>query len=98
MDILGNIGMGFSVVLTPANVFFCFLGALLGTLVGVLPGLGPAATIAFLLPITYKMSPVTAIILLAGNFLWGAVRWLDHLNLGQYPGRGNFGHYLSGWL
>ncbi len=68
MDIFSNIGMGFSVVLTPANVFFCFLGALLGTLVGVLPGLGPAATIAFLLPITYKMSPVTAIILLAGIF------------------------------
>jgi putative tricarboxylic transport membrane protein len=68
MEVLANIGVGLSVVLTPANLIFCFLGVLLGTLVGVLPGLGPAATIAFLLPITYKMSPVTGIILLAGIF------------------------------
>ncbi len=64
--------MGFSVVLTISNLIFCFVGVLFGTLVGVLPGLGPVAAISLLLPITYKMAPVTAIILLAGIF-YGAM-------------------------
>ncbi len=68
MDTLNLIWMGCEIVLTPLNLFFCFVGAILGTLVGVLPGLGPVAAIALLLPITYKMSAVSALIMLAGIF------------------------------
>ena len=69
MEIFSGLLNGFSVALTPVNLLFCFLGAMLGTAVGVLPGLGPAATIALLLPLTYTIaSPVTAIILMAGIF------------------------------
>ena len=69
MDIFSGLLNGFSVALTPMNLLFCFLGAVLGTAIGVLPGLGPAATIALLLPIASTIaSPVTAIILMAGIF------------------------------
>jgi putative tricarboxylic transport membrane protein len=69
MEILSGIWGGFAVALTSTNLFFAFLGALLGTAVGVLPGLGPAATIAMLLPTVYVIdSPVTSIILLAGIY------------------------------
>ncbi len=69
MEIFSGLINGFSVALTPINLLFAFLGAVLGTAVGVLPGLGPAATIALLLPATYAISsPVTAIILMAGIF------------------------------
>ena len=69
MEIFSGLINGFSIALTPANVLFAFLGAILGTAIGVLPGLGPAATIALLLPATYAISsPVTAIILMAGIF------------------------------
>lgn len=63
---------GFEVVLQPQNLVFCFVGVLVGMVIGVLPGLGPAATIAILLPLTYGMEPVTAIIMLAGIF-YGAI-------------------------
>ena len=59
---------GFSVAMTPANLFMCFLGCFLGTIVGVLPGLGPAATIAMLLPLTYKLDPTGSMIMLAGIY------------------------------
>lgn len=59
---------GFGVVLEPANLLYCLLGVVIGMLIGVLPGLGPAATIAILLPLTYGIEPVTAIIMLAGIF------------------------------
>ncbi len=68
LDIFGKLTLGFSLVASPYNLLFCFIGVLLGTLVGVLPGLGPVASISLLLPITYKMSPVTSIIMLAGIF------------------------------
>ncbi|NJD87178.1 MAG: tripartite tricarboxylate transporter permease [Betaproteobacteria bacterium] len=69
MDIFSGLLNGFSIALTPMNVLFAFIGAVLGTAIGVLPGLGPAATIALLLPATYAIeSPVTAIILMAGIF------------------------------
>jgi putative tricarboxylic transport membrane protein len=69
MDIFTGLFNGFAVALTPINVLFAFFGAVIGTAVGVLPGLGPAATIALLLPATYAISsPVTAIILMAGVF------------------------------
>ena len=59
---------GFAVVLEPTNLLYCLIGVVIGMLVGVLPGLGPAATIAILLPITFGIEPVTAIIMLAGIF------------------------------
>ena len=66
MHILSSLALGFSVSLEPANLVYCFIGVLLGTLVGVLPGLGSAATIALLLPITYRIPPTSALIMLAG--------------------------------
>jgi TctA family transporter len=69
MELLNNLLLGFSVAATLTNIFYCFIGVLFGTLVGVLPGIGPLATIAMLLPITYKMTdPTTALILLAGIY------------------------------
>ncbi|MEA2938917.1 MAG: putative tricarboxylic transport rane protein [Alphaproteobacteria bacterium] len=68
MDVLGGLFHGFAVALQPANVFWCFIGCLLGTIVGILPGLGPAATIAMLLPLTYKMDPAGGIIMMAGIY------------------------------
>ncbi len=68
MDAFNNLLLGFSVALTPINLFWCLVGVLMGTVVGVLPGLGPAATIAMLLPLTLKMDHTTAIIVLAGIF------------------------------
>jgi TctA family transporter len=60
--------LGFGVAMTPGNLFWCLLGALLGTLIGVLPGIGPVATIAMLLPITFSLAPVSALIMLAGIY------------------------------
>ena len=69
MEIFSGLLNGFSIALTGTNILFAFLGALIGTAIGVLPGLGPAATIALLLPLTYVISsPVTAIIMMAGIF------------------------------
>ncbi|MGY2083148.1 tripartite tricarboxylate transporter permease [Blastococcus sp. SYSU DS0539] len=68
MEILEGIGQGFSVALDPTNLLYVFLGVLIGTVIGVLPGLGPTATIALLLPLTYEIEPVTAVILLAGIY------------------------------
>ncbi|MCL4747144.1 MAG: tripartite tricarboxylate transporter permease [Burkholderiaceae bacterium] len=69
MEIFSNLALGFATALSFDNVFYCFVGVLLGTTVGVLPGLGPLATIAMLLPITYQMSdPTTALIMLAGIY------------------------------
>src|SRR5512144_153504 len=68
MDLITNLGLGFSVALTPINILLCLIGALVGTLIGVLPGIGPVATIAMLLPITYALQPVSALIMLAGIY------------------------------
>jgi len=68
MDLMSNLGMGFAIALTLSNVLYCFLGVLLGTLIGVLPGLGPVAPIAMLLPTTFALSPVSALIMLAGIY------------------------------
>lgn len=68
MDIIASLGLGFSVALDPVNILYCFIGVLLGTLVGVLPGIGPTATIAMLLPITFSLSPAGALIMLAGIY------------------------------
>ncbi len=72
MDALQNFADGLSVAVSLTNLGFCLLGVLLGTSVGVLPGLGPAAAIALLLPVTYAVPPTTAIIMLAGIY-YGAM-------------------------
>jgi putative tricarboxylic transport membrane protein len=72
MDFISNLHLGLSVACTPWNLLFAFIGALVGTAIGVLPGLGPPATIALLLPITYKMDPTSGIIMLAGIY-YGAM-------------------------
>jgi TctA family transporter len=68
VELLGDIGLGLSVVLTPLNLGWCLIGVLLGTLIGVLPGLGPAATIAMLLPVTFGLPAVSSLIMLAGIY------------------------------
>lgn len=68
MDALSGLGQGFSVAFDPINLLYVFIGVLVGTAIGVLPGLGPTATIALLLPITYTMDPTAAIIMLAGIY------------------------------
>lgn len=68
MDIINNLLIGFNVALTYQNLLYALLGCLLGTLIGVLPGIGPVATIAMLLPATYTMPPVSALIMLAGIY------------------------------
>jgi putative tricarboxylic transport membrane protein len=68
MDIADNLLVGLSVAFQPHNLFFCFLGVLIGTLIGVLPGLGPVGAMSILLPITFGISPVTAIIMLSGIY------------------------------
>ena len=70
--IIDKIGLGISIALTLYNLLFCFIGVLFGTLVGVLPGLGPLAAMSLLLPMTFKMPAVTAVIMLAGIF-YGAM-------------------------
>src|SRR5216683_1288432 len=68
MELIHNLAIGFGVALTPANLGFALAGALIGTLIGVLPGIGPIATIAMLLPLTFHLEPVSGLIMLAGIF------------------------------
>jgi putative tricarboxylic transport membrane protein len=68
MELIDNLALGFSVAITWQNLLYSFVGVLLGTLIGVLPGLGPLATIAMLLPVTYGLEPVSALIMLAGIY------------------------------
>src|SRR5215211_2191090 len=67
-DLVSNLSLGFSVALTLQNLGLAFIGCLVGTLIGVLPGIGPTATIAMLLPITFALSPATSLIMLAGIY------------------------------
>ncbi len=68
LDLISNLQLGLSVALSLQNLSLCFLGCLIGTLIGVLPGVGPIATIAMLLPITFGLPPVGALIMLAGIY------------------------------
>src|SRR5918993_4712867 len=68
MDLFDNLAFGFSVAFSLQNLMYCFIGVLVGTLIGVLPGIGPLATIAMLLPITFNVPPVAALIMLAGIY------------------------------
>ena len=63
-----NLALGFSTALSLKNIGLCFLGCLVGTLIGVLPGVGPIATIAMLLPVTFGIDPTGALIMLAGIY------------------------------
>jgi putative tricarboxylic transport membrane protein len=67
-DLVQHLALGFSVAASPTNILFCLLGTLVGTLVGVLPGIGSVATLAMLLPITFGLPPVSALIMLAGIY------------------------------
>ena len=67
-DLIGHLGLGFATALSPTNLALCFLGCLVGTLIGVLPGIGPIATIAMLMPLTFKVDPTGALIMLAGIY------------------------------
>jgi TctA family transporter len=68
MEIINNLILGFGVAVSPINLLYCLIGVMLGTLIGVLPGIGPVATIAMLLPITFNLNPVAALIMLAGIY------------------------------
>src|SRR5688572_13971795 len=68
MEVISGLMQGFAVALQPMNLLWCFLGVVLGTVVGVMPGLGPPATIAMLLPLTFLMNPASAMIMLAGIY------------------------------
>ncbi len=68
MELFKNLYLGFSVALSLQNLWYCFVGVFLGTLIGVLPGIGPVATIAMLLPITFNLPPIPALIMLAGIY------------------------------
>ena len=68
MELIDNLALGFGVAFTFQNLIYAFIGCLLGTLIGVLPGVGPVATIAMLLPATYALPPVAALIMLAGIY------------------------------
>ena len=67
-DLIGNLALGFETALSPTNLFLAFIGCLVGTLIGVLPGVGPIATIAMLMPLTFKVDPTGALIMLAGIY------------------------------
>src|SRR5512136_746745 len=68
MDLFGNLSLGFQTALSSWNLLYCLIGVFVGTLIGVLPGLGPTATIAMLLPASFVLPPVSALIMLAGIY------------------------------
>jgi TctA family transporter len=72
MELLDNLSLGFSVAFTFQNLTYALLGCVLGTLIGVLPGIGPVATIAMLLPITFHLPPTASLIMLAGIYYGAA--------------------------
>jgi putative tricarboxylic transport membrane protein len=68
MDLFHNLSLGLSVAMMPQNLMYCFLGTFLGTVIGVLPGIGPLATIAMLMPLTFGLTPTASLIMLAGIY------------------------------
>lgn len=87
--LLQNLVLGFSVALTLQNLAYCFLGVFLGTMIGVLPGIGPLATMAMLLPITYALPPVSALIMLAGIYYGSDYGGSTTAILVNLPGEGS---------
>src|SRR5437879_2106294 len=92
-DLLANLWMGFQVAGNPFNILFCLLGVLVGTLVGVLPGVGSVATIAMLLPITFGLPPVGALIMLAGIYYGAQYGGSTTSILVNIPGEATSGHH-----
>ena len=88
-QLLQNLVLGFSVALTLPNLMYCFLGVFLGTLIGVLPGIGPLATMAMLLPLTYTLPPVSALIMLAGIYYGSDYGGSTTAILVNLPGEGS---------
>ena len=68
MDVLHSITLGFSIALTPINLFYALFGSVIGTVIGVLPGIGPLCTIAMILPTTFGMNPTSAMIMMAAVY------------------------------
>ena len=68
MDLFANLTLGFQTAVSPMNLLYCLVGALVGTLIGVLPGIGPVQTIAILMPTTFSLPPVSALIMLSGIY------------------------------
>jgi TctA family transporter len=87
VDLLASIGLGLQAALTPVNLFYCAVGVFVGTLIGVLPGLGPVATIAMLLPATFALPPVSALIMLAGIYYGAQYGGSTTAILSTCPGR-----------
>jgi putative tricarboxylic transport membrane protein len=88
-QLLQNLVLGFSVALTLQNLMYCFLGVFLGTLIGVLPGIGPLATMAMLLPLTYTLPPISALIMLAGIYYGSDYGGSTTAILVNLPGEGS---------
>ena len=86
-ELFTNLGIGFGVALSATNLLYCFFGVLLGTLIGVLPGIGPVATIAMLLPVTFTLSAGVRADHARRHLLRRAVRRLDHRDPGEPAGR-----------
>lgn len=93
VDVFGGIVLGFGVALTPMNIFFCLAGCLIGTLVGVLPGLGPTATIAILLPMTFGLPPRDGPHNACRHLLRCPIRWLDDVHPAETSGRSLVGRH-----
>lgn len=72
MEIISNLAAGFSLSLAPTGLLFCFIGVFMGTMIGVLPGIGALSTISLLLPITYYLEPLQAIVMIAGIYYGSA--------------------------
>src|SRR5512138_1914709 len=88
-SLVNNLTLGFQVALSFQNLIYCFIGCLLGTLIGVLPGIGPVATIAMLLPITFNLPPVSALIMLAGIYYGASYGGSTTAILVNLPGEGS---------
>ncbi len=89
MELLNNLMLGFDVALTLQNLMYCFLGVFLGTMIGVLPGIGPLATMAMLLPLTFILPPVSALIMLAGIYYGSDYGGSTTAILVNLPGEGS---------
>src|SRR5512139_925845 len=89
MELLGHLLLGLKTAITLANLFYCLIGVFVGTLIGVLPGLGPTATIAMLLPLTFILPPVSALIMLAGIYYGSDYGGSTTAILVNLPGEGS---------
>jgi putative tricarboxylic transport membrane protein len=98
MELLSHLALGFETALSLQNLAYAFLGCLLGTLIGVLPGLGPSTTIAMLLPITYTLEPVAALIMLAGIYYGAQYGGSTTAILVNLPGEVVLGRHRHRWL